>query len=183
MDRFSTHAPQLLTDDAGRLFEARVREFASRTRGSKRSQRSIEALGALGRASHQVHRLMERWAGRHQLSEGRARLLFLLRERERTQGDLADRLGVSPRNITGLVDHLEQDGLVERVADARDRRVSWVRLTDAGELMMARVFKEMRGAEETLLRDFSDEELEVLRDLCLRLLRNTKPMTEEGGTE
>src|SRR6266853_654254 len=47
-------------------------------------------------------------------------------------GDLADELDSTPRNITGLVDHLERDGLVERVPDPQDRRSVRARLTPAG---------------------------------------------------
>src|SRR5579885_2081359 len=36
--------------------------------------------------------------------------------------DLSDRLGVTPRNVTALVDGLEADGLVERRPHPSDRR-------------------------------------------------------------
>ena len=46
--------------------------------------------------------------------------------------DVGDRLGVTARNVTALVDGLEADGLVRRVAHATDRRVTMIELTRAG---------------------------------------------------
>jgi DNA-binding MarR family transcriptional regulator len=45
---------------------------------------------------------------------------------------LRERLGVSARNITVLVDGLERDGFVRRVPHSTDRRATIIELTDAG---------------------------------------------------
>ena len=45
---------------------------------------------------------------------------------------LADWLGIGAPNATGLLDRMEQRGLVERVRDAEDRRVVLARATDLG---------------------------------------------------
>jgi DNA-binding MarR family transcriptional regulator len=47
-------------------------------------------------------------------------------------GELSASLKVSGGNVTPLVDRLEAEGLVERVAVAGDRRRSLARLTEAG---------------------------------------------------
>ncbi len=47
-------------------------------------------------------------------------------------GHLADFLGVSMSNATGIVDRMEERGLVERERVADDRRVVEVHLTDGG---------------------------------------------------
>lgn len=46
---------------------------------------------------------------------------------------LVTHLGVDPSWITGLVDHLEERGLVERQPSDSDRRVKLVRMTASGE--------------------------------------------------
>src|SRR4051794_24617061 len=50
-----------------------------------------------------------------------------------TQQTLARALRVSPRNITGLVDALEADGLATRGPHPTDRRALLVSLTEAGQ--------------------------------------------------
>lgn len=47
--------------------------------------------------------------------------------------ELSEMLGVAARTTTTIVDSLEQDGLVERVRDADDRRAFQLTLTDAGQ--------------------------------------------------
>lgn len=46
---------------------------------------------------------------------------------------LVSHLGVDASWITGLVDHLEERGLVERQSSESDRRVKLVRMTESGE--------------------------------------------------
>jgi DNA-binding MarR family transcriptional regulator len=52
---------------------------------------------------------------------------------------LARELGVSPGAVVALGDRLQQRGLIERVPDDLDRRITWFRLTRAGEA----VFEEL----------------------------------------
>jgi DNA-binding MarR family transcriptional regulator len=47
-------------------------------------------------------------------------------------GDLARRVAVTEKTITGLVDRLERDGLVARARTSADRRVVRVKLTPRG---------------------------------------------------
>ena len=63
----------------------------------------------------------------------------LVRElaRPESQRDLARRLHYDPSNITSLADSLEARGLIERRADAADRRFRLLALTPAGERLRA----------------------------------------------
>ncbi|HXZ91308.1 MAG TPA: MarR family transcriptional regulator [Burkholderiales bacterium] len=58
--------------------------------------------------------------------------------------ELSRRMMVTGGNVTGIVDQLAAEGLVERQADPADRRALRVRLTRAGE----REFAEMARAHE-----------------------------------
>ena len=49
-----------------------------------------------------------------------------------TMGALSSRLMVSPGNLTGLTERLENEGLVTRAAAANDRRAQLVRITPKG---------------------------------------------------
>lgn len=54
-------------------------------------------------------------------------------------GELGELLGVSPRNVTVIVDGLEHEKLVTRVAHERDRRATFVEITPAGKEVAAQV--------------------------------------------
>lgn len=50
-----------------------------------------------------------------------------------TMGELAQRLGVTEKGVTGLADRLEESGYCRRERDTEDRRVVRLRLTGQGE--------------------------------------------------
>src|SRR5690606_31144169 len=54
-----------------------------------------------------------------------------------SQRELATFLSLDPSQVVALVDDLEARGLVERVADPRDRRANVVRATPQGSLVAA----------------------------------------------
>lgn len=91
------------------------------------------------------------------LSEGRFVLLFLLDGAEDglSPRDLAERAGVTPATITGLLDGLERDGLIVRTPDGQDRRKVRIRLTDAGRDVGARAFARHGGWIAGLFSDLS----------------------------
>lgn len=87
-----------------------------------------------------------RWARGQAASSGpsaaRLRLLYALHcEGPQKMTELAGALGVTPRNVTALVDGLEAEGLIHRAAHPTDRRVTMIEMTerapDAIELMAA----------------------------------------------
>jgi DNA-binding MarR family transcriptional regulator len=83
--------------------------------------------------------------------------------------DLSTRLKVSNGNVTGIVERLVGDGLVERVSVDGDRRAMRVRLTPAG---IAR-FAEMAADHETwvnaMLAPLNGADLETLIALLTRI--------------
>jgi DNA-binding MarR family transcriptional regulator len=113
------------------------------------------------------------------LTPARTHLLWELGRRgPSTQRALADALGVSARNVTGLVDALEGTGFVVRQPHPEDRRATLVTFTERG----ATVFEEMgRGHEEfarLLFADMPPAELDGLvrgLDSVLTTLRDVVP--------
>src|SRR5215831_3741378 len=123
----------LASDQDGRLYSPQMREVI-RERVPAEALPAVEAFAAIGLAARQLRVRMERWCEREGLSETRLGILFTLRHAGAgvPLGALAARLHVSARNVTGLIDHLERDGLVARVPDPEDRRSVQARLTDRG---------------------------------------------------
>ena len=166
------HEPFIETDAAGRLYDRRVRDRMKQDVPADEAD-ATEALAAMRTASHALRTAMDRWLEVHGLSESRMGVLWRLRHKESmTLGDLAQELDVSPRNITGLVDHLEAAGLVERFADTEDRRATRVRLAVAAKEKMAAVKEQMADQRNGVVAGFTHDELKELRHLCLKLARN-----------
>jgi DNA-binding MarR family transcriptional regulator len=164
--------PELCRDESGLLYSARMRELFE---SLEVDMSVVEAMGALKMASHAISQLHERWAEKYGLSEGRLGVLFRLHRSGATPlGDLATDLGSTPRNITGLVDHLERDGLVERVPDLEDRRSVKANLTQAGRVRIESIWKEGIENQHVIAGGMSKEDLAQLRHLCLQLVENAR---------
>jgi DNA-binding MarR family transcriptional regulator len=167
----------LATDRAGHLYDSRFRQAvrASGRSFSEREVRAVEAMTALRITARLLRQLMDRWAEKHGLSEGRLHVLFTLAAAPQHQlplGELADRLDVTPRNVTGLIDHLERDGMVERIDDPDDRRSTYARLTPAGGKRLDGMRAQGLEWQLKIAAGLSTEELDLLRHACLRLIEN-----------
>jgi DNA-binding MarR family transcriptional regulator len=106
-------------------------------------------------------RAIRRWShGR--LSLVHLHVLMLLRDDGIAMRAIADALDVSQASATGIVDRMEERGLVVRKRDANDRRVVNVSLTPAGQAVIAGIATERREGLAKLLEELSDDELAAL---------------------
>jgi len=80
--------------------------------------------------------------------------------------DIARRSGVTRATMTGLLQGLEHDGLVEREGSAQDKRMFLVRLTKRGRKYVDEVLPELFRRIKELMNGLSDQE----RKLFLSLL-------------
>src|SRR6202048_5501596 len=90
----------LATDRAGHLYDSRFRQAlrAARRPLSEKEMRTVEAMMAMRITARLTHGLMDRWAEKHGLSEGRLPVLWALTaapERQLPLRGLADPVGVT----------------------------------------------------------------------------------------
>lgn len=76
--------------------------------------------------------------------------------------ELSRLLMVSNGNVTGVVDRLVEDGLLQRLRNEADRRASMVRLTAAGEAAFARMAREHEGWVDELFSSLDRETVDTL---------------------
>ena len=115
--------------------------------------------------------------GRLGLTRSRAHVVWLVHQRgPMTQRALADAIGVSARNVTGLVDGLTETGFVSRQPHPSDRRATLVTLTEHGaataddlaaqQVVLARaLFAELPDREFDQLSSGLDHVVTALRTL------------------
>lgn len=130
-----------------------------------------EVLAAFGEFLVAQRRLRGR-DSRHpgDLSFAQLRVLAALEEGESCPtGQLAEKAGVSPATVTGMLDNLEEMGIVARVRSDEDRRVVLTRLTDEGRRLRDQKRREVRGAFEEALTSLGPRDLAAAPRI-LRLL-------------
>jgi DNA-binding MarR family transcriptional regulator len=91
-------------------------------------------------------------------------------------GELSQRLMVSNGNITGLVDRLLAQGLLDRQPAPNDRRAQLVRLTPEGR----RSFRAMAAAHEAWIAEIFAGLTATERDALMRLLSKAKAAARQA---
>lgn len=97
-------------------------------------------------------------------------LAFLSRQDGMSQVTLADDLDLGKVALGGLIDRLENGGLVERRPDTIDRRVKRVFLTKKGAGLIKRLRENVNEAEAEIIVGIDNDDLQVM----VRALRSMK---------
>jgi len=92
-----------------------------------------------------------------------------------TQGSIADALGYDRGQLVGLLDELQEQGLVERQRDPNDRRRHLVRMTAEGTKALRRLRALARRNDDEFLDPLSEEERVQLHTLLMRLAEKHEP--------
>jgi DNA-binding MarR family transcriptional regulator len=85
-----------------------------------------------------------------------------------TPSELARHTGLSSGATTAMLDRLERSGLIERRPNPKDRRGTLIVLRKSGVDRVGPWFASVRKAQDELLSDYSEKELEALSDFFVR---------------
>ena len=85
-----------------------------------------------------------------------------------TQGALGDALRLDPSNLVGLLNELEQRGLLERRRDPHDRRRHIVELSTDGRQALLNAERALLSVQDDVLGALDEDERATLHALLLR---------------
>lgn len=145
----------------------------SHYRGTEEEQRALSLFISLTRAANSLQHAAH---SRAPLPEGLTLSQFgvleaLLHRGPLSQRDVGQKLLTSKGNVSVVVAHLEERGLVERCLDPQDRRKKRISLTSAGRTLIASYFPQLAAQFAEACRVLAPEEQVTLTDLCRSLGR------------
>jgi DNA-binding MarR family transcriptional regulator len=143
-----------------RFHARRVLDAVSRESVTRSSLRLVDEFAAFGPLYLKWVRSRLRDRG---MSYARMRLLGALHcKGPQIMSSISEELGVTRRNVTALVDALEEEGLVRRKPHPTDRRATVIEMTGRGERTMDRLYDEHRAAVAELFEGLDEEDRKEL---------------------
>jgi DNA-binding MarR family transcriptional regulator len=105
-------------------------------------------------------------------------LMLLARHGSVSGGELAGLLGIGLAALSGMIDRLVLQDLVDRSEDPHDRRVRRIALSKKGSALIGSIFNAGEAKMRALLSRLSDEELTTVSHAILLLV---KAAEQEGS--
>ncbi len=128
--------------------------------------------------NNQISPKFERCTG---ISQSRLALLsYLYKHGEISQTILQKEINIDSAAITRHVKQLEAAGKVSRRKSTDDNRVTLVRLTDIGYEEVVSYKNERDSFVASMLKDFNEEELQILFYMLKRMQQNTSEIEEKS---
>ena len=135
----------------------------------------IKALGPLmGRCAHLARERMDARLTDYDVTPAQTHVLLYLchHNGQAPQCEVTEHLKVKPSTANGILDRMEEKGLVCRSVSDSDARRRHITLTEKGEERKEVFGKVFRETEELMARGLTPEETDQFRSLLLRIISN-----------
>jgi len=101
-------------------------------------------------------------------------LVMLVDQDGLTQKEIADRLGLEGATLIPIIDKMEEEGLVVRKVDSRDRRNNRIYRTDRVDALWDKMIQCASDIKEISLKGIPDENIKLLRDILENIWQNLR---------
>ena len=130
----------------------------------------------LGWAAQMAKCAMDARVSRYDVTPVQAHVLMYLHQHggQAPQRELTEFLRAKPSTVNGILDRMEEKGLVRRSVIGEDARRRLITLTDKGREQQSRFTESFLANEEAMVRGFSPAERGTLLELLERIVENLK---------
>lgn len=109
------------------------------------------------------------------LSLGQPKVIEYISEHDGcSQKDIAINCLIEPASVSSMLSTMERDGLINRKMNSMNRRSSLISLTKLGLEKAGYVKKTFEEVEKIALKDLSEEEIQQLLNLLMKVNKNLK---------
>lgn len=101
-------------------------------------------------------------------------MYYLLRDGKMNQSDLGEKMDIKDSTVVRLIDRMEKEEFVERVKDAKDRRVTYVMLTEKGKKRIEELLPIGEEMSKVFSENISQEEFEIFNKVLNKMAENAE---------
>ncbi|KZL92929.1 MarR family winged helix-turn-helix transcriptional regulator [Clostridium magnum] len=99
-------------------------------------------------------------------------MYYLLRDGRMSQSDLGEKMDIKDSTVVRLIDRMEKEQFVERVKDKKDRRVTYVLLTEKGKKRIEELLPIGEEMSKVFSKSISNEEFEIFNKVLNKMAEN-----------
>lgn len=94
---------------------------------------------------------------------------FLYSKGEKSIQEIRDRILLASGSATYVVDNLERKEYVRRIVNQNDRRITYIKLTQAGKDLINDIFPTHKENTKEIFNDLTNEELITLKEILKKI--------------
>ena len=94
---------------------------------------------------------------------------FLYSKGEKSIQEIRDRILLASGSATYVVDNLERKKYVRRIVNQNDRRITYIKLTQAGKDLINDIFPTHKKNTKEIFNDLTNEELITLKEILKKI--------------
>lgn len=99
-------------------------------------------------------------------------MYYLVKNNNLSQKELGEKMDIKESTVVRLIDRMEKDGLVVRVKDSIDRRITCICLTEKGQSRIEELIPEGEKMSKVFSNGVSDEEIKIFNNVLRKILNN-----------
>lgn len=123
----------------------------------------IKIFKSLKRIGHMLKQSMGQHFNSMNLTGPQGMMMGILsHDGEMKISDLSEKIGLSNSTVSGIIDRLEKQGLVERTRSSEDRRVVYVNVSSEFQKNSKENFCKIEKTFEDIMKKATDEEIDTI---------------------
>lgn len=110
--------------------------------------------------------------GDNPLTHAQLSIMFMIHQEQPISGrELAAKMDISPSAVTQMLDALDQLGFIDRCEDEADRRITHIRLSEAGACKISELEEARNELLERLAAVLTDDELRAIVSINDKMIK------------